>query len=48
VQSLYEGELTAGARHAFVLDGATLPAGVYFVRAIGRTFESSQKVVLAR
>jgi hypothetical protein len=47
VAVLHDGEIEAGT-HALVLDGASLPVGVYVVRATGETFSAARRVTLVR
>jgi hypothetical protein len=47
VAVLYDGAVEAGA-HALVLDGSSLPAGVYVVRVTGETFAANRRVTLVR
>jgi len=48
VAVLYDGPLAAGIDHAFGVDGAALPAGVYVVRLVGETARQSRRVTVAR
>jgi hypothetical protein len=47
VAVLFEGEVRAGQRYPFALDGIGLRAGVYVYRAAGETFTLSRRVTLA-
>lgn len=47
VQSLIDRELTAG-KHSILLDGAALPAGLYFCRLEAGIYHSVRKVVLVK
>jgi hypothetical protein len=47
VAVLHDGVLEPGT-HAFTLDGSSLPAGVYVVRATGETFADARRVTLVR
>jgi len=44
---LHDGVMEAGA-HALVLDGSSLPAGVYVVRVTGEAFAATRRAVLLR
>lgn len=46
VRPLFDGQ--AEGALALPLDGTSLPAGVYFVRAQGKTFEATRQTVLVR
>ena len=48
VATLFNGTLTAGTEHAFVIDGAGLPSGVYMVRATGEQFTAVRRVTLMK
>ena len=48
VATLFNGTLTAGTEHAFVIDGAGLPSGVYMVRATGEQFTDVRRVTLMK
>ncbi|MDX1421171.1 MAG: T9SS type A sorting domain-containing protein, partial [Rubricoccaceae bacterium] len=47
VALLHDGPMSPGA-HRLVLDGATLPAGIYIVRAVGEAFVDTRRVVRTR
>jgi hypothetical protein len=48
VAVLHDGPLSAGVAHAFVLDGPSLPAGVYAVRVVGETFADVRTLTRVR
>jgi hypothetical protein len=48
VALLHDGPLAAGRAHAFALDGADLPAGVYVVRVVGEAFSDARTVALVK
>jgi hypothetical protein len=48
VATLHDGTLAAGSAHRFVLDGSSLPSGVYAVRAVGETFSDVRILTLTR
>ena len=48
VALLHDGALGAGTIHQFRIDGASLPSGVYVVRAIGERFTDVRQVTLAK
>ena len=48
VATLFNGTLTAGTEHAFTIDGASLPSGVYMVRATGEQFTDVRRVTLMK
>ncbi len=48
VALLHDGTLAAGTTNSFVIEGASLPSGVYLVRATGRTFATSRRVTLLK
>ena len=48
VAMLFNGTLTAGPEHAFTIDGADLPSGVYMVRATGEQFTDVRRVTLMK
>ena len=48
VALLHNGPLASGTAHPFALDGAALPSGVYFVRAVGERFSGVQRVALVK
>lgn len=48
VAHLFDGLLEAGEAHRFAFDAATLPSGVYLVRAIGEDFVAAQPVTLLK
>lgn len=48
VALLNTGMLSAGSAHAFTIDGAGLPSGVYMVRAIGEHFSDTRRVTLQK
>lgn len=48
VATLHRGALAAGQAHAFEIDGAGLPSGLYVVRARGDAFTATTRVTLAR
>lgn len=48
VQSLFSGTLASNEIQRFQFDGLSLPAGLYFIRAKGETFLSSQRAVLMK
>jgi hypothetical protein len=47
VAVLLDGRVEAGA-HALVLDGSSLPAGVYVVRVAGESFTATRRLTLVR
>lgn len=48
VAVLHDGPLTAGAEHHFTFHAASLPSGLYVVRATGDGFTETRRVTLAR
>ncbi len=48
VATLFNGSLNAGTEHAFTIDGAGLPSGIYMVRAIGEQFTDVRQVTLMK
>jgi hypothetical protein len=48
VAVLYEGPLSVGSPHRFVINGSALPSGVYIYRVTGEDFQQTGKVVLLR
>ena len=48
VASVFDGTAAPGATVRLSVAGADLPAGVYIVRVVGETFETSRRVVIAR
>ncbi len=48
VATLFNGSLNAGTEHAFTIDGADLPSGIYMVRAIGEQFTDVRQVTLMK
>ena len=48
VAVLLDGQVAAGAAQTLRLEGRTLPAGLYVVRAVGDTFQATQRVVITR
>ncbi len=48
VATLHDGALGAGTIHQFQIDGASLPSGVYVVRAIGERFTDVRQVTLTK
>jgi hypothetical protein len=46
VAVVLEGLVTAGTSHAFRFDGTSLPAGTYLLRAEGRTFQLTRRLLL--
>jgi len=48
VSVLHDGDMSAGDKYRFAIDGSNLPGGVYLIRATGRTFTASRQVVLVR
>ena len=48
VRTLFEGTPPAGVTQSVVMDGASLPSGVYTVRLEGTSFAGSTRVVLLK
>ena len=48
VQELFSGEVEAGEPQQYNLDGAILPSGPYWVRAVGETFQSARQALLIK
>ncbi|MEP0545471.1 MAG: T9SS type A sorting domain-containing protein [Rhodothermales bacterium] len=48
VAVLHDGPLAAGAEHHFTFHAASLPSGLYVVRATGEGFTETRRVTLAR
>jgi hypothetical protein len=48
VASVFDGELTSGAAHAFSVDGRALAAGAYVLRVEGDGFAESRRITLVR
>ncbi len=48
VASLFSGQMEAGQARAFTIDGASLPSGSYYYRAIGESFAESGRVTLLK
>jgi hypothetical protein len=48
VAVLHEGALSSGRNHTFELSAASLPSGVYLVRAAGETFVDTRQVTVTR
>ena len=48
VQTLFEGEVDAGAVQAIELDARSLPTGVYVIRAQTGEYSRTQQVTVAR
>ena len=48
VATLFNGTLGAGPEHAFTINGAGLPSGVYLVRATGEQFTDGLSVTLLK
>ena len=48
VEMLHDGTLNAGSIHEFQIDGASLPSGVYVVRALGERFTDVRQVTLTK
>ena len=48
VRTLHDGMVAAGGIRTFVLDGADLGSGVYFVRAEGQDFTAVRKAVILK
>lgn len=48
VAMLHSGALANGSAHSFTIDGAGLPSGVYFIRAIGEQFSDTRRVTLQK
>ncbi len=48
VRTLHQGYVTADQSYQLVLDSATLPSGLYFIRATGETFTATRQVLLAK
>ena len=48
VARLHEGTLEAGHAHAFRFEAASLPSGVYLVRATGETFTQTRRATLLK
>ncbi len=47
IQILHDGSLSAGST-GFVIDGTSLPSGLYVLRAAGETFTTSRRMTLLR
>jgi len=48
VMTLHDGPMAAGELHGFRVDAGDLPSGVYFVRAEGASFSTTERVTLLR
>lgn len=48
VASVLDADLTAGKQHPITLDASRLSSGVYFLRVIGETFATTQRVTVVR
>lgn len=48
VATLHDGPLAAGVAHTVTLDAASLPSGVYVVRAVGEAFTAARRASLVR
>lgn len=48
VATLFSGTLSAGPAHAFTIDGAGLPSGIYVVRVTGELFTVTRRVTLMK
>ena len=48
VAMLFSGQMEEGQARAFTIDGANLPSGSYYYRAIGRTFAETGRVTLLK
>ena len=48
VATLFSGQMEAGQARAFTIDGANMPSGSYYYRAIGQTFAESGRVTLLK
>ncbi|MDX1421114.1 MAG: T9SS type A sorting domain-containing protein [Rubricoccaceae bacterium] len=48
VSVLHDAPLAAGSEHRFTVDTASLPAGVYLIRAAGEQFNATRTVSLTR
>ena len=48
VASVLDADLTAGRQHPMTLDASRLSSGVYFLRVIGETFATTQRVTVVR
>jgi len=48
VMRLHDGPLAADQTHAFTIDGATLPSGLYVYRVAGETFTDGGSVTLVK
>ena len=48
VATLFSGQMEEGQARAFTIDGANLPSGSYYYRAIGQTFAETGRVTLLK
>ena len=48
VAVLFDAQVAAGTPQALRLEGRNLPSGLYVVRAVGDTFQATQRVVVSR
>ena len=48
VGTVMNDDLTAGKQHAMTLDAGRLSSGVYFLRVVGETFATTQRVTVVR
>lgn len=48
VMRLHDGVIPANEARVFRLDGANLPSGLYLIRALGKQFNATQKVMLQK
>ncbi len=48
VATLFSGQMEAGQARAFTINGANLPSGPYYYRAVGQTFTESGRVTLLK
>lgn len=48
VQTIYSGQMAAGERRVFTINGSALPSGLYVYRAVGEGFSDSRSLVLQK
>src|SRR5690606_3983547 len=48
VALLHDGMLSANEAHRFRFEASTLPSGLYFIRAVGASFQASRSITLLK
>ncbi len=48
VADIFEGDVSSGVEHVMNVDTSKMPAGTYFLRVTGETFETARKITVVR